>query len=191
MQHNIIWKGIEYHSLENCIVESTGQGVKVQSTIVGHYQQDLYKVDYYLVANENWETRELEIRYQLRDALHHWSLRYDARGHWWLQGEAAPQLDKCTDVDITLTCLTNSLPIRRLSFDAAATHQIDVVYFDVLAQTVLPVRQQYTRLQEGQFKFENVPNDFEAVIDVDGNGLVTNYPTLFERTAFAESFYKV
>ncbi|WP_276486131.1 putative glycolipid-binding domain-containing protein [Paraflavitalea pollutisoli] len=191
MQHNIIWKGIEYHSLENCIVEVTGQCVKVQSSIVGHYQQALYKVDYYLLANEQWETRELEIKCQLRDEIHQWSLRCDARSHWWLQGEAAPQFDQCTDVDITLTCLTNSLPIRRLSFDATATHQIDVVYFNILEQTVLPVQQQYTRLQEGQFKFENVPNDFEAVIDVDEHGLVTYYPDLFERAAVAVSAYKV
>lgn len=191
MQHNIIWQGIEYHSLENCIVEATGLGIKVRSTIIGHYQHDLFKIDYWLLANEQWETRELQIRCQLRNEVQLLNLRYDAHGHWWLQREAAPQFDQCTDVDITLTCFTNSLPIRRLSFDDQSSHQIDVIYFNVLEQTVLPVRQRYTRLATRQFKFENVPNDFEAVIDVDEQGLVTNYPELFKRTAFLESSFPI
>ena len=33
-----------------------------------------------------------------------------------------------------------------------------------------------------EYKFENVPNDFEAIITVDEWGLVVNYPELFVRT---------
>lgn len=60
---------------------------------------------------------------------------------------------------------------------------IRVIYLDLLEGQVQPVRQQYTRLSETQYHYQNVPNDFEAVITVDALGLVVDYPQLFTRTA--------
>lgn len=189
MQQNIIWEGVEYHSLENCIVNITEKEVRVRSVIVGHYDGMLYQVAYHLYSNTQWETERLEIMYQLQNAVKKINLRSDTKGHWWLNDEPAPQFEGCMDVDITLTCLTNTLPIRRLDFTNQPIHPINVVYVDVLGGTVLPASQQYTRKDEGQYKFENVPNDFEALIKVDEHGLVMSYPGLFERKVIATSSY--
>lgn len=189
MQQNIIWQGIEYHSLENCIINTTEKAVSVRSVIVGHYEGALYQVGYQLYANARWETERLDVMYQLRNKVKEIHLRSDMKGNWWLNDVPAPQFEGCLDVDITLTCLTNTLPIRRLDFTDQPTHGIKVVYVDVLDDTVLPVSQQYTRQDSGLYKFENVPNDFEALIKVDDEGLVMFYPELFERVAIVAGNY--
>jgi hypothetical protein len=66
---------------------------------------------------------------------------------------------------------------------------VNVLYVDVFKQEIKPVQQHYTRLSKDEYKYENVPNDFEAVITVDHSGLVVSYPGLFVRTAMNESQY--
>jgi hypothetical protein len=62
-----------------------------------------------------------------------------------------------------------------------AQKQIRVLYLDLLEGQIIPVTQQYTRLSESQYHYQNVPNDFEANITVDDAGLVIDYPSLFMR----------
>ncbi len=88
----------------------------------------------------------------------------------------------CIDIDISLTPFTNSLPINRLQWRLNKPQQIKVLFLDILSQEILAVQQRYTKLSETEYKFENVPNDFEAIINVDDSGMVVNYPELFVRT---------
>jgi hypothetical protein len=89
-----------------------------------------------------------------------------------------------------LTPFTNTLPINRLKLSEKEGEQIMVLYVDVLGRKIMPVRQKYTRLSQNSYKYENVPNDFEAVIAVDELGLVVDYPGLFKRTYITESDYR-
>jgi hypothetical protein len=65
-----------------------------------------------------------------------------------------------------------------------------VIYFDLLAQQVKPVHQRYTCRSETEYHYENVPNDFEATLQVDELGLVVDYPSLFVRTLALRSDYR-
>nr|WP_242674799.1 putative glycolipid-binding domain-containing protein [Niastella populi] len=71
----------------------------------------------------------------------------------------------------------------RLNLQKGETQEVQVIYFDLLQQTIKPVRQKYTCLSPTEYHYENIPNDFEADIKVDEMGLVVDYPVLFERTA--------
>ena len=63
------------------------------------------------------------------------------------------------------------------------------IYCDILAEQITPVWQKYTRLSDTAYHYENVPNDFEATIEVDEFGLVVDYPELFVRTAATTTSY--
>jgi uncharacterized protein len=41
-------------------------------------------------------------------------LEADGHGQWKVDGEAAPQLDGCLDVDLEASAFTNALPVHRL-----------------------------------------------------------------------------
>jgi uncharacterized protein len=60
-----------------------------------------------------------------------------------------------------------------------------------MVSLMMPVQQKYTRLSPTNYKYENVPNDFESVIAVDDLGLVVEYPGLFKRAHITESNYQL
>jgi hypothetical protein len=61
MEHNILWTGREYYSLENCLVHIGTAGISIRSTIIGSYRESIYHVSYKIETNTDWETRSLDI----------------------------------------------------------------------------------------------------------------------------------
>ncbi|HYI79161.1 MAG TPA: putative glycolipid-binding domain-containing protein [Chryseolinea sp.] len=182
MQTNILWKGLEYHSLENCVLTKIKSGWSINSTIVGAYDKKIYKVEYVIKANDKWETIYLNLTTELAGSKRDFIFLGDGNGNWTNNGIPKAEFEGCVDVDISLTPFTNSLPIKRLLWETNKSRQIKVLFVDVLGGAVIPVQQRYTKLSNAEFRFENVPNDFEAVITVDDLGLVLNYPELFIQT---------
>jgi hypothetical protein len=191
MQTNLLWTGREYYSLENCLVNIRAMAADITATIVGKYGGTLYKVDYRIRTNQQWETTFLEIHARHHDLMQDILLEGDGKGHWIFNSKPAPEFNGCIDVDIPLTPFTNTLPIRRLKLGKNQSKEIHVIYCDLLEQRVRPVQQKYTCLSKTRYHYENIPNDFEATIEVDKDGLVEDYPELFERTARIDSHYKV
>ena len=189
MQANLLWTGREYYSLENCVVNVDHRGATVDSEIVGMYENSLYRVGYRIITSPSWEVTSFELTTQVFDKRKSYGYQSDGKGAWTCDGKPCPEFSGCIDVDIPLTPFTNTLPIRRLQLEVGQTQEIRVLYLDVLAREFKPVRQKYHRLSGSQYQYENVPNDFEAVITVDGDGLVVDYPELFTRTSRSESNY--
>jgi hypothetical protein len=189
MQRNLLWSGREYYSLENCVVNTTKAGSEINSTIIGQYVGKIYKVEYQIRTNQDWETVFVEIKSQHSNRREHFVFESDGKGNWMNDGNPARDVKGCIDIDIPLTPFTNALPIRRLNLSQNTTQQIRVIYFDLLEQQVRPVHQKYTRLSNTSYRYENVPNDFEATIEVDDFGFVVNYPLLFVRRATLETNY--
>lgn len=183
MQLNVRWQGRLYHSAENCIVTTTDAGTEVNAVITGMFAEKKIRVEYVLRTNRNWEVVYCEIKSQIENSMNHFSCTSQSKGYWTVNGKRSEAFDGCIDIDISLTPFTNTLPINRLKLSEHESHLVDVLYFDVLEGQVIPVQQRYTRLSETEYRFEKVPNDFEAVISVDELGLVINYPGLFYRTA--------
>ena len=191
MQTNILWKGRADHSLENCLITETGTGTAVQSVIIGKSDDALYRVDYIIRTNEYWETIYVQLKTQLFNKRISICYESDGKGFWQKNGLPENHFRGCRDVDISLTPFTNTLPVRRLALPIKETHEITVLYFDILEQQTMPVRQKYTRLSKTQYRFENIPNDFEAIITMDENGFVVDYPGLYERTDRCETGYTI
>lgn len=190
MQKNILWTGIEYYSLENCILTISGRGSEVSSSIVGAYADELYRVAYRIRVDQYWETNFFEITSQLNNTIETLSCRKEGKEDWYVNGQREERFKGCIDIDISLTPFTNALPINRLKLAEKESSTIRVLYVDVLGREMRPVQQKYTRLSHYDYKYENVPNDFEAVITVDELGLVVDYPELFKRTFIMESNYR-
>lgn len=189
MHFNILWSGIEYDSLENCRINIGAKGAEISSTIIGYYENKIYQADYVLTTNADWQILFLEINFRHGNKTQHLLLQSDSTGNWRLDGREAKRFNGCFDIDIPLTPFTNTLPIRRLQLQPAQSQEISVVYCDLLAGEIKPVRQKYTCLSATEYHYENVPNDFEATIKVDAAGLVVDYPSLFVRKAISAYKY--
>jgi len=188
MQTNILWSGIEYHSMENCIVDVQSNGIAIHSVLLGFYQHKIYQVDYTLQLDRHWNVYSCHMQVQLENKKQTMDLN-KKENKWFVNGTYHPEFDGCLDVDIPLTPLTNSLPINRLRLETHQEYEIDVLYIDVLEQEIKHVKQKYKRLSDQVYHYENIPNDFEADIQVDTHGFVIDYPQLFKQTASVQSHY--
>ncbi|QIP16526.1 putative glycolipid-binding domain-containing protein [Spirosoma aureum] len=190
MQLNLLWTGREYHSLENCLFKTNRTGAEITAKIIGHYQTKIYQVEYRIQTNRRWQTLLLDINSRHSNKTQQIRLEGDGNGNWELNGQPADEFAGCIDVDIPLTPLTNTLPIRRLGLRQNQAKEIRVIYCDLLEGHIKPVCQRYNRLSASHYQYENVPNDFEAIIQVDEYGLVVDYPALFIRTAALKTTYR-
>ncbi|GGG90018.1 hypothetical protein GCM10007415_25460 [Parapedobacter pyrenivorans] len=180
-----LWQGKYYNSLEHCIIQLDEEGVKIDSAIVGHLDNQIYSIVYFIDTNQSWEVQHFSINAKINSSPFQVEGR-KANGHWSINGSVVNDFSTCTDIDISLTPLSNSFPINRLKLEDGQQAHIDVIYIDVLEQNIAARSQKYSRLSAERYKYENVPNDFEAVITIDKSGLVISYPELFERIAFLQ-----
>lgn len=115
-------------------------------------------------------------------------LRGDGHGRWTTSdGEPVAGLDRCLDVDISITPFTNTLPIRRLRLAAGASAEIDVVYLQPPEMRPQAARQRYTLLRPAAgergaiWRYEGLGTGFSTELEVDEHGLVLDYPGLWRR----------
>jgi hypothetical protein len=181
MQKHLQWRGLDTDSYESCRIRNNEQDLVIDSMIVGRENENKFRMSYVLTLSADWKVKELSLESLINHEEHSIRLQRNAAGHWSQNGAAMPQFAGVDYLDISLTPLTNSLPVNRLRLSINESAIIDVVYIDVLANTIRRVQQKYTRNDELSYQFENVPNDFEARITVDESGLVTQYPGLFGR----------
>ncbi len=181
MEINLLWSGLENSSLEDCRVTTTPAGNNVQSNITGTLKNKTFKLEYSISTNNNWETISAEIHWAYDGQHINLHLSGDGKGNWSGNLSHVSTFKGCIDVDIPLTPFTNTLPINRLKLSIGQAQIIDIIYLDLAENDTRRVRQKYTRLSSHSYRYENVPNDFEAVIKVDDNGLVEDYPGLFTR----------
>jgi uncharacterized protein len=175
------WRSKEYGSLEECRLLTKEDAIEVDSVINGSYDHNNFSVRYTIITNLNWETIHFSVSSEVNGKQRTISCSSDGKGNWSENGKTLPGFAGCTDIDIPLTPFTNTLPINRLGLELNAAAKIKVLYIDVLQQKETALHQRYTRIAAGKYKYENVPNDFEAMISVDGDGFVTDYPGLFSR----------
>jgi hypothetical protein len=171
---DVRWEGLESESIEMCTMEESSKGVRIDSVIDAEFGS----CTYVLTADENWQFRSLTLRLASRSL----QVDYD-EVVWVVDGTERHDLDAAREVDIAVSPLTNTLPIRRLKLPVGGTAEILTAYVSVPDLTVVADPQRYTRLTDLEYRYESRESDFERTISVDAHGLVVNYPGLFVRGA--------
>jgi hypothetical protein len=73
-------------------------------------------------------------------------LEGDGAGHWLVDGEVAPYLDGCLDMDLESPALTNALPVHRLALPVGGRATAPATYVHALDLAVERLEQAYTRI---------------------------------------------
>jgi hypothetical protein len=185
MLRKIIWSnqadiGLEHFTLRHSDDEITADGI-----VIGVEEDLAFRIHYQITCDLRWQVRKVVVK-SLEENEHTISFVSDGSGNWTNESaNSISELKGCFDVDITATPFTNTLPIRRLNLSSGESAEIKVVYFTIPEMKVSVDPQRYTCLEAGsdggKYKFESLDGDFTAVITVDADGLVEDYPTLFKR----------
>jgi len=177
----IRWRPLEGAGLEHLTLSPVGDGVTATSVVAGEFGGTAFGVRYRIECDAGWTVRSFQIEMTDGRSL---AMSGDGKGHWRdASGLQLPQFDGCIDIDLSVTPFTNTLPIRRLALSRnAGTVALSMVYvpFDTLEPFV--DGQNYTCLEDARlYRYAAADRTFAADLPVDEDGLVLDYPTLFER----------
>ena len=186
MNRSYRWTTEKGGGLEHVELDSGGAGVTAEGVLIGPAGGRLFACSYALRCDERWQVRSLDVHVAGQGTV---CLRADGAGNWTdADGTPLPALQGCTDIDLSGSPFTNTLPIRRLGDSLRQRQEIRVAYVDLPELDVQPVSQAYTaRPYTGaapdRVLFESLSRPFSAELEVDGDGLVLRYQDMFARVA--------
>ena len=179
LRRSIRWRSLEHGGLEECRVSDWIDSIKVRAAIVGQAGEVRHGVLYEMSLRPDWTFESILL--QRIDGVTA-VLRRSRDGDWFdMHAEALPALKGCVDIDFEMTPFTNTLPLRRAPLAVGETRRLRIAYVPATTLEPYPAEQIYTRLEERRYRFETADGSFTADIGVDEDGLVVDYPGLFER----------
>jgi uncharacterized protein len=185
MLRELIWSNQADTGLEHFYLRSGDDEMIADGIVIGVEENVAFRIRYTIHCDLRWQVRKVVVK-SLDESEQTLSFLSDGFGNWTNEfGCPVGSFKGCFDVDITATPFTNTLPIRRLGLKAGESAEVKVVYFTIPDMQVRLEPQRYTCLQTGyaggKYKFESLNDRFTAVITVDADGLVEDYPQLFKR----------
>ncbi len=185
MKLEVLWRQLMGIGAEHLIL-TTDDEIRADGMAVGEIQSTAYRIQYELVCDTRWTFRQLVVRDMINGRGIRLMRLHDGR---WLDDtdHEVQALSGCTDVDIMITPFTNTLPIRRLTWELAQSRDIAVAYVSVPELSASLMEQRYTCLWKdengGSYRYENLRSGFTAELKVDRDGLVVDYPNIFTMDA--------
>lgn len=163
------------------MITTNAAGYLVNSQLTGEFEGRIMRIDYQLQLNYLWHTVSVIANSRQGEHTNALSFTSDTNGNWRFNGNAVEEFKDCIDVDISVTPFTNTLLIKRLKLNTNESRAIKVLYINLPKEELHVMEQRYTKLNDGSCLYQNIGSNFEAVISIDENGLVINYPEIFER----------
>jgi uncharacterized protein len=146
-----------------------------------------WAVHYSIVVDPQWQTRSARVRGRSLDGTHELTLETNERGIWLVNGEAAPALDDCLDLDLEASALTNAFPVHRLGLEVGQEADAPAAYVRALDLSVERLEQHYVRLENDgdheRYYYASPAFKFEAELVYDKFGFVLDYPGIAIRVA--------
>ena len=144
-----------------------------------------WAVEYAIEVDGAWATRSATIHGRSAGGSHAARLEADGHGHWLVDGQPAPGLDGCLDVDLEASAMTNALPVRRMGLPVAATAAAPAAYIRAVGLAVERLEQTYARITDEaacqRYDYAAPAFGFQARLVYDECGLVLDYPGIAVR----------
>jgi len=176
------WQDWPGTGLQHVVLEITTDRIVAEAAVLGTTDTGAaFAAHFRIRCDTEWRVRRLQAC--VTGDQRRIDLRTDGNGRWHDgSGSARPDLAGAIDVDLSITPLTNTLPIRRLHLDAGQSADIRVVHVVLPDFTVTTDPQRYTCIEPGRrWRYDSLDSDFTREIEVDDDGLVITYPGLFRR----------
>ncbi len=160
-------------------------GWAVDGTTAAVEDTQTWIVTYSIRLDAGWATRSARIIARTAAGLRETLLEVDHTGRWLVDGDPAPHLDGCRDVDLESSAMTNALPVHRLGLAAARQADAPAAYVRALDLSVDRLEQTYRRIaDEGarqRYEYAAPAFDFTSCLVYDESGLVLDYPGVARR----------
>ncbi len=160
-------------------------GWRIDGTTTAIEDGRTWIVSYRIEVDTAWATRRARIAATTVTGPSEIQLESDGAGHWHLDGEPAPHLDGCLDVDLESSAMTNTLPVHRLDLRPGARADAPAAYVRAATLTAERLDQVYRRVPgpaaRQQYDYAAPVFGFTARLVYDEAGLVAGYPGIAAR----------
>ena len=184
LAREVFWARVGVPGLEHLRLLRQSDWWEADGLVLGCDDGRGWRVRYHVAVDAGWQARACTVT-RLDDG-HRLELHRDGAGWLGTDGKPLPELAGAEDVDITVTPFTNTLPIRRLAWTAGQARELTMAWISVPELTVRAAPQRYTCLRSiepagGRFRYEGIGTGFTVELDVDPDGLVLDYGTIWRR----------
>jgi len=163
----------------------SGQGYHIHGCTTAAEDGQTWMVRYAIRLDQTWATRSARITGRSASGIRHARLESDGLGRWQVDGEAAPRLDGCLDVDLESSAMTNALPVHRMGLPVDARASAPAAYVRALDLSAGRLDQDYARTSdEGRhqrYDYAAPVFGFTCQLVYDESGLVLDYPGIAVR----------
>ena len=182
------WEHREARSgFEVAFLRADEHGCHVQGQTAAVEDGEAWAVGYAISLDCDWVTRSARVWSLAAANRRELSLEVVRPGRWLVDGEPAPQLDGCLDVDLESSSLTNAFPVHHLGLEVGQEAEAPAAYVRALDLAVERLEQRYRRLEdegEGErYLYTSLAFGFECELGYDAAGLVLDYPGIAVRAA--------
>src|SRR5260370_10039636 len=179
----LCWRRIvDDNSLEYATAQPLPAGVELEGSVVAVHSNIPLEVRYRIQCDSRWRTRAVSIEQRLGLQCSTRALAVDEAGAWTDErtGPVAG-LAGCLDVDLELSPITNSLPIKRLNLAIGQQEEISAAWIRFPSLESVHARQSYERVSERTYRYCSLASGFTAEIEVDEMGLTILYEGIWKR----------
>jgi hypothetical protein len=147
---------------------------------------EAWSVGYSVVVDERWSTRSAHVVARSVAGLREVTLAADGDGAWLVDGEPAPELAGCLDVDLESCVVTNALPVRRLRLRVGEASDAPAAFVRAPGLTVERLEQRYRRLPDdptgdARYAYAAPRFGYTGELRYEAVGLLLDYPGLATR----------
>lgn len=171
---------------EVVFLRTTTDGHRLEGHSTGVEGGQPWAVEYAIVVDTDWVTREARVRARSVNGLRELYLERAGPGGWLVDGAPAPQLSGCPDVDLEASALTNALPVRRLRLGVGYGAEAPAVFVRTSDLAVERLEQRYLRVDDdnGHQSYDYTAPRFGYTgrLRYDPSGLPLEYPGIAERS---------
>ncbi len=180
----VVWRRVvDDLSFEHAVLARAADAVTIAGTVLAAEQDAPLRLDYAVDCDAAWRTRRATLDFAYAGARTTKVLEHDGAGGWRIDGRPAAALAGCTDVDIGLTPSTNAVAINRLRLAAGETGAAKAAWVRFPALEIVAAEQSYQRIDDRHYRYRNADSGFEAVVEVDEDGLPIDYADIWRRIA--------
>ncbi len=160
-------------------------GVRIEGCTTAIEGGQTWAVDYAIAVDTTWTTRRARISGRSASGLRSIVLEADGAGHWVVDGEVAPHLDGCLDVDLESSAMTNALPVHRLGLPVGGRATAPAAYVRARDLAVERLEQTYARVTDEtsyqRYDYAAPAFEYACRLVYDESGLVIDYPGIAVR----------
>jgi uncharacterized protein len=180
------WRHLDVRSgFEVVYLRELGEGWSIEGRTAAIESGRTWVVDYEISVDADGATRAAAVRSRSASGTRSTTLRATGEGRWTVDGQAAPHLDDCLDVDLEASVFTNALPVRRLGLACGEGSGAPAAYVRALDVVVERLEQSYVRTADNcgrqRFDYSAPLFGFACELVYDESGLLLDYPGIAVR----------